>query len=155
MFLFQKWLGSPFPEDVWVWWLLMHWLQLQFTPCEALPMFESALLDSILKLVVIFLPNFFLPVNFALNMLWYSTPWTATPFSNDPLWLTLFVEGVNDRLLDHCQVVSSVPHYCGFKEQERPTIYNVWKVIYWNSNVNIIIFWDADLWLALAVSKTL
>ncbi len=35
MFLFQKWLGSPFPEDVW--WLLMHWLQLQFTPCEALP----------------------------------------------------------------------------------------------------------------------
>ncbi len=115
--------------------------------------FESALLDSILKLVVIFLPNFFLPVNFALNMLWYSTPWTATPFSNDRLWLTLFVEGVNDRLLDHCQVVSSVPHYCGFKEQERPTIYNVWKVIYWNSNVNIIIFWDADLWLALAVSS--
>ncbi len=26
-----------FPEDVWAWWLLMHWLQLQFTPCEALP----------------------------------------------------------------------------------------------------------------------
>ncbi len=37
MFLLQKWLGSPFPEDVWAWWLLMHWLQLQFTPCEALP----------------------------------------------------------------------------------------------------------------------
>ncbi len=37
MFLFQKWLGSSFPEDVWAWWLLMHWLQLQFTPCEALP----------------------------------------------------------------------------------------------------------------------
>ncbi len=37
MFLFQKWLGSPFPEDVWASWLLMHWLQLQFTPCEALP----------------------------------------------------------------------------------------------------------------------
>ncbi len=36
MFLFQKWLGNPFPEDVWAWWLLMHWLQLQFTPCEAL-----------------------------------------------------------------------------------------------------------------------
>ncbi len=35
MFLFQKWLG--FPEDVWAWWLLMHWLQFQFTPCEALP----------------------------------------------------------------------------------------------------------------------
>ncbi len=41
MFLFQKWLGVPFPEDLisrfWAWWLLMHWLQLQFTPCEALP----------------------------------------------------------------------------------------------------------------------
>ncbi len=37
MFLFQKWLGSPFPEDVWAWWLLMHWLQVQFTPCEDLP----------------------------------------------------------------------------------------------------------------------
>ncbi len=37
MFLRQKWLGSPFPEDVWAWWLLMHWLKLQFTPCESLP----------------------------------------------------------------------------------------------------------------------
>ncbi len=37
MFLVQKWLGSSFPEDVWARWLLMHWLQLQFTPCEALP----------------------------------------------------------------------------------------------------------------------
>ncbi len=36
LFLFQKWPGGPFPEDVWAWWLLMHWLQLQFTPCEAL-----------------------------------------------------------------------------------------------------------------------
>ncbi len=30
-------LGSPFPEDVWAWWLLMHWLQLQSKTCEALP----------------------------------------------------------------------------------------------------------------------
>ncbi len=37
LMMFQKLLGSPFPEDVWAWWLLMHWLQLQFTPCEALP----------------------------------------------------------------------------------------------------------------------
>ncbi len=36
-YLFQKWLGSPFPEDVWVWWVLIHWLQLQSTPCEAIP----------------------------------------------------------------------------------------------------------------------
>ncbi len=100
----------------------------------------SSLWSSLL-LVHIFLPNFFRPVNFAFNMLWYSTPWIATPFSNDPLLLTLFVEGP-DRLLDHCQV-SSVPHYCGFKEQE----------IYWNSNVNILIFWDTDFWLSWAVSS--
>ncbi len=34
---FQKWLGSPFSEDVCAWWFLMHWLQLQFPACEALP----------------------------------------------------------------------------------------------------------------------
>ncbi len=154
MFLFQKWLG-PFPEDVQAWWLLMHWLRLQFTPCEALSpkclnrlcltVFSS--LQSSLLLVHILLPNFFLPVNFAFNMLWYSHP-----FSNDPLWLTLFVKGVNDRLLDHCKV-SSLSHYCGFKEQEIPTIYTVWIVIYWNSNVNILIFWDTDFLLSLAVSS--
>ncbi len=111
-------------------------------------------LGSSVLLVHIFLPNLFLPVNFAFDMLWYSTPWTATPFSNDPLWLTLFVEGVNDRLLDHCQV-SSVPHYCGFKEQEIPWIYTVGMVIYRNSNVNILIFGDTDFWLSLAVSSNL
>ncbi len=120
--------------------------------------FESALLDCILKLasslllVHLFLPNFFLPVNFAFNMLWYSTLWTATLFSNDLLWLTLFVEGVNVRLLDHCQV-SSLPHYCGFKEQKIPRIYTVGMVINWNSNVNILIFWDTDFWLSWAVSS--
>jgi len=30
--------------------------------------------------------------------------------------------GVTDRLLDLCQV-SSLPHYCGFKEKEIPRIY--------------------------------
>ncbi len=82
-------------------------------------------------------------------MLWYSTPWAATPFSNDPLWLTLFVEGVNDRLLDHCQV-SGVPDYCGFKKQEILKMSTVWMVIYWNSNVNILIFWDTVFWLSLS-----
>ncbi len=34
---FRSGLVAVFPEDVWAWWLLMHWLQLQSTPCEALP----------------------------------------------------------------------------------------------------------------------
>ncbi len=78
--LVQKWLGSPFPEDVWACWLLMHWLQLQSTPCEALTsvwisvawQYSQACSQSLL-LVHLFLPKFFLPVNFAFNMLWYST----------------------------------------------------------------------------------
>ncbi len=69
-----------------------------------------------------------------------------------PLWLTLFMEGVNVRLLDHCQV-SSLLHYCGFKEQEIPGMYTVWIVINWNSNVNILIFWDTDIWLSWAVNS--
>ncbi len=28
-------------------------------------------------------------------------------------------------------------------------------VIYWNSNVNILIFWDTDFWLSWAVSSNL
>ncbi len=38
--------------------------------------------------------------------------------------LPFFVEGVNVSLLDNFQV-SSLPHYCGFKEQEIPGIYTV------------------------------
>ncbi len=49
--------------------------------------------------------------------------------------------------------VSSLLHYCGFKEQEIPRIYTVWMVIYWNSNANILIFWDTDFWLSWAVSS--
>ncbi len=93
--------------------------------------FESALFDNIFKFAVLLVacatfPKQFLPSSQLCNMLWYSTPWfwTATAFRNDPLWLTLFVEGVNDCLLDHCQI-SSVPHYCGFKEQEIPRIYQL------------------------------
>ncbi len=31
-------------------------------------------------------------------------------------------------------------------------MYTVWMVIYWNSNVNILIFWDTDFRLSWAVS---
>ncbi len=156
MFLVQKWFGSSFPEDVWAWRLLMHWLQLQFTPCEALPsvwigfawQYPQACCHPCCFCTFSYPISSF--VNFSFNMLWYSTLWTATSFSNAPLWL--FVKGVNDRLLDHCRV-SSVPHYCGFKEQEIPRVYTVWMVIYGNSNVNMLIFWDTDFWLSLAVSS--
>ncbi len=135
LFLFQKWLGNPFS------WRSLSVVTLDaLTPASVHSLWSSpkclnrlcltvfSSLRSSLLLVHLFQPNFFLPVNFAFNMLWYSTPWTATPSSNDPLWFTLFVKGVNDHLLDHCQV-SSVPHYCGFKEQVIPGIYTVGIVI--------------------------
>ncbi len=154
MFLVQKWFGSSFPEDVWAWWL-------QFTPCEDLPsvwigftwQYSQACGHSCC------LCTFSYPISSfqsTLHLICFDTALLEQPppppFSNDPLWLTLFVEGVNDRLLDHCRV-SSVPHYCAFKEQEIPTIYTVWMIIYWNSKVNILIFWDTDFWLSLAVSS--
>ncbi len=84
MFLFQKWLVALFLK-IWAWWLLMHWLQLQFTPCEALPsvwigfawQYSQACAHPCC--LSTFISNVFLPVNFAFNMLWYSTPWTAPP----------------------------------------------------------------------------
>ncbi len=96
---------------------------------------------SSLLLVQLFLSNLFLPVNFACNMLWYSTLWRATHFSNDPLWLTLFVEGVNDCILDHCQV-SSLPHLLWLQRIRNTRKYTVGVIIYWTSKVNILIFWD-------------
>ncbi len=81
---FRSSFGSPFPEDVWAWWLLMHWLQLQ-TPASVHSLWSSPKCLNQLCLTVfsrlrpslllghLFLPKFFLPVNFAFNMLWYST----------------------------------------------------------------------------------
>ncbi len=45
------------------------------------------------------------------NMLGYSTLWTASFFGNECLWCTLHVKGVNDCLLDNCQI-SSLPRDC-------------------------------------------
>ncbi len=157
VFLFQKWLGSPFPEDFWAVVTLDALTQLQFTPCETLTSIWNRLcltlfssLRSSMLLVHIFLHNFFLPVNCALiSLIQHSM--NSHPFSNDPLWLTLFVEGVNDRLLDHCQV-SSIPHYCGFKEQEISNLYcmdgHLLKIKCKYSN--ILRYW---FWLTLAVSS--
>ncbi len=138
MFLFQKWLGSPFPEDVWAWWLLIHWLQLQFTPCESLKIgfawqysqacshpcclctlhwicFDTALLEqpprSVLTLCV-------LPSLWRVSMIIF---WTIAKSAVFPV----IVLSKNKRF-----------------EWTRDTIYTVWMVIYRNLNVNIKIFWD-------------
>ncbi len=76
---------------------------------------ESILLDNPHKAAVLsvgcasFSSTLFPSTQLSVNMLGYSTLWTASFFGNECLWLTLLVNGVNDGLLDNCQI-SSLPH---------------------------------------------
>ncbi len=78
---------------------------------------ESILLDNPHKAAVLsvgcasFSSTIFPSTQLSVNMLGYSTLWTASFFGNECLWLTLLVKGVNDCLLDNCQI-SSLPHDC-------------------------------------------
>ncbi len=71
---------------------------------------ESVLLDNPHKAVVLlvdcasFSSTLFPSTQLSVNMLGYSTLWTASLFGNECLWLTLFVKGVNDCLLDNCHI---------------------------------------------------
>ncbi len=71
---------------------------------------ESILLDNPHKAAVLsvgcasFSSTVFPSTQLSVNMLGYSTLWTARFFGNECLWLTLLVKGVNDCLLDNCQI---------------------------------------------------
>ncbi len=115
--------------------------------------FESALLDSILKLAFIpvacaHFPAQFLPSSqLCINMLWYSTPWTATPFSNDPLWLTLFVERV--PMIVFWTIAKSAVFLIIVVSKNKRYL----QIMYGWSFIETQIFWDTDFWLALALSS--
>ncbi len=78
---------------------------------------ESILLDNPHKAAVLsvgcasFSSTLFPSTQLSVNLLGYSTLWTASFFGNECLWLILLVKGVNDCLLDNCQI-SSLPHDC-------------------------------------------
>ncbi len=78
---------------------------------------ESILLDNPHKAAVLsvgcasFSSTLFPSTQLSVNMLGYSTLWTAGFFGNECLWLTLLVKGVNDCLLDNCQI-NSLSHDC-------------------------------------------
>ncbi|MEQ2295855.1 hypothetical protein AMECASPLE_018836 [Ameca splendens] len=64
------------------------------------------------------LTTFFPSTQLSMNMFGYST---TSFFNNDRLWLILVVEGVNDYLLDICQVSSLPQGLCSLLTQtERP-----------------------------------
>ncbi len=132
--LVQKWLGSPFPEDVWAWWLLMHWLQLQSTPCEALPSVWISFAWQYSQACghPCCLCTFSYPISSfqsTLHLICFDTALCEQP----PLSVMTYWDLPS---LWGCQCsssgplkVSSLPHYCGFKEQEIPGIYTVGMVV--------------------------
>ncbi len=129
LFLFHKWLGRPFPEDVWVWWLLMHWIQLQSTPCEALPSvwisfaWQYSQACGHLLLVHLFLPNFFRPVNFAFNFACFDTVLLEQPPLSVMTLCDLHSLWRVSMIVFWTIAKSAVfPYYCGFKKQEIPRI---------------------------------
>ncbi len=78
---------------------------------------KSILLDNPHKAAALlvgcasFSSTLFPSTQLSVNMLGYSTLWTVSFFGNECLWLTLLVKGVNDCLLDNCQI-SSLQHDC-------------------------------------------
>ncbi len=154
------WLGSHFPEDVWAWWLLKHWLQLQSTPCEALPCvwisfawqysqacghpcclciisYPISSSQSTLHLICFDTALLEQPPHSVMTLCDLSSLWRVSMI----VFLTIAKSAVFPII-----VVSKNKRYTEF-------ILYVRMVIYWNSNVNILIFWDTDLWLSLAVSS--
>ncbi len=148
MFLFQKWLGSTFPEDVWAWWLLMHSLQLQSTPCEALPSVWISFAWQYSQACghPCGLCTFSYPISFfqsTLHLICFDTALLEQP----PLSVMTLCDLPSlwrvSMIVFWTTAKSAVfPIFVVSKEQEISTIYIVWMVIYWNSNVNIPIFWD-------------
>ncbi len=81
------------------------------------PKFLNRMLDNPHKAAVLSVgcaslsSTLFPSTQLSVNMLGYSTPWTDSFFGNECLWFTLLVKGVNDCLLDNCQI-NSLPHDC-------------------------------------------
>ncbi len=157
MFLFHKWLGSPFPEDVWAWWLLMHWLQLQFTPCEAFPCIWISFASQYSQACghPCCLCSFSYQISSfqsTLHLIYFDTalleqpPLSVMTLCDLPsLWRVSMIIFWTKSAVFPIIVVS--------KNKRYPQFIAVWMAIYWNSNVNILIFWDIDVWPSLAVSS--
>ncbi len=156
MFLFQKWLGSPFPEDVWAWWLLMHWLQLQFTPCEALPSVWISFAWQYCQacghpccLCTFSYPSSSFQSTFRLicfdKALLEQPPLSVMTLCDLPsLWkvsmIIFWTRGGGGERNTKSAVISIIV----VSKNKIPRIYTVWMVIYWNSKCkysNILRYW--------------
>ncbi len=112
---------------------------------------ESILLDNLIRLRLSWLVVHLFPsTQLSVNMLGYSTLWTASFFGNACLWLTLLVKGVNDCLLDNCQI-SSLPHDCVAKWTKlrdrfegSGKLCRCFELISWLACHHILICWDNE-----------
>ncbi len=125
--------------DMSVWWLLMPWPQPQSIPCEVHPNSWIGCLTILIRLrfsivgCAYFSSTLFPSTQLSVNMLGYSTLWTVSFFGNECLWLTLLVKGVNDCLLDNCQISSLPSWLCSLVNQtERP---------FWRLRKPLQVFW--------------
>ncbi len=120
--LVQKWLGSPFPEDVWAWWLLMHWLQLQSTPCEALP------------------------------SVWISFAWLYSQAWCHPCCLCTFSYPNSSfqstlHLICFDKALCKQPHLSVMTFCDLPSLWRVSMFFFsWNFFHDILIYWDAPVY---------
>ncbi len=109
---------------------------------------ETILLDNPHKSVVLavgcasFSSTLFPSTHHSVNMLGYSTLWTASLFGNECLWLTLLVKGVN------CQI-SILPHDCVAQWtklrdhfEDSGNLCRCFKLISWLACHHILICWE-------------
>ncbi len=159
MFLFQKWLGSSFPEDVWAWWLLMHWLQLQFTPREALPIVWIGFVWQYSQACShpCCLSTFPYPISSfqsTLHLICFDTALLEQPpLSVMTLCDLLSLWRVSMIVFWTIAKSAVFPIIVVSKNKRYPQFILLWMVIYWNSNVNNLIFWDTDFFISWAVSS--
>ncbi len=118
---------------------------------------ESILLDNPHKAVVLsvgfasFCSTLFPSTQLSVNMLGYSTLWTDSVFCNECLWLTLLVKGVNDCLLDNCQISSLPLDYVAQWTKLRDNfegsgnLCRCFELISWLVCHHILIWWDREL----------
>ncbi len=151
-FCFRSGLVALFLKMSEMLWLLMHWLQLQFTSCEALPsvwiFFAWQYYQAYGHPCCLYTPSY--PISFfqsTLHLIFipYTELIEQPPFSVMTLWYQWLSFGPFPS--QQCSPL------LWFQRTRDTTMYTVWMVIYWNSNVNIRIFWDTDFWLSLAVSS--
>ncbi len=126
----------------------MHWLQLQSTPCEALPSVwigfawqYSQACSHPCCLCTFSYPNS--SFQSTLHLICFDTALCNQPHLSVMTFCDLpSLRSVNVRLLDHCKsAVFSI--IVVSRTRDTRNLY-CRMVIYWNSNVNILIFWDTD-----------